>query len=71
MIAAPINPADINMIQGVYPIGPQLPAVGGNEGVGEVLATGSEVKDLAVKDWVLPAKPGFGTCTNKRGKKKL
>jgi len=32
MLAAPINPADINMIQGVYPVRPKLPAVGGNEG---------------------------------------
>ncbi|KFW76189.1 hypothetical protein N336_01760, partial [Phalacrocorax carbo] len=38
--AAPINPADINMIQGTYAILPPLPAVGGNEGVGEVLEVG-------------------------------
>lgn len=36
MCAAPINPADINTIQGVYPIKPDLPAVAGNEGVGRV-----------------------------------
>ncbi|ETN78251.1 hypothetical protein NECAME_02957 [Necator americanus] len=35
-IAAPINPADINTLQGVYPIKPQLPAVAGNEGYGRV-----------------------------------
>ncbi len=35
-LASPINPADINQIQGVYPIKPPLPAVGGNEGYGRV-----------------------------------
>jgi trans-2-enoyl-CoA reductase len=34
--AAPINPADLNQLQGVYPISPNLPAVGGNEGCGWV-----------------------------------
>ncbi|VDQ08022.1 unnamed protein product [Trichobilharzia regenti] len=33
--AAPINPADINTIQGTYPIKPKLPAVAGGEGVGK------------------------------------
>ena len=35
-LAAPINPADINQIQGVYPVKPPLPAIGGNEGVARV-----------------------------------
>lgn len=35
-LGAPINPADINQLQGVYPIRPSLPAVGGMEGFGEV-----------------------------------
>eukprot|EP01087_Luapelamoeba_hula_P008429 TRINITY_DN20_c1_g1_i3.p1 TRINITY_DN20_c1_g1~~TRINITY_DN20_c1_g1_i3.p1 ORF type:complete len:457 (+),score=128.66 TRINITY_DN20_c1_g1_i3:59-1372(+) len=61
IIAAPINPADINMIEGVYPIGPKAPAVPGNEGVAEVLAVGDGVSDLSVGDWVIPAAPGFGT----------
>lgn len=34
---APINPADLNMIEGTYGTRPNLPAVMGNEGVGEVL----------------------------------
>lgn len=34
--AAPINPADINQIQGVYPVKPSLPGIGGNEGCGIV-----------------------------------
>ena len=32
MLAAPINPADINQVEGVYPKLVPLPAVGGNEG---------------------------------------
>ncbi|KAL8095840.1 hypothetical protein AgCh_036996 [Apium graveolens] len=35
MLAAPINPSDINKIQGVYPVRQQVPAVGGSEGVGQ------------------------------------
>ncbi|KIH52280.1 GroES-like protein [Ancylostoma duodenale] len=35
-IASPINPADLNTLQGVYPIKPPLPAVAGNEGYGRV-----------------------------------
>lgn len=29
MLASPINPADMNTIQGRYPVKPKLPAVGG------------------------------------------
>ncbi len=61
MLAAPVNPADINMIQGVYPIKPQLPAVGGNEGVGRVVSVGESVTSVKVGDWVLPAASGSGT----------
>lgn len=43
---APINPADLNTIEGKYPIQPPLPAVGGIEGVGVVTATGTNVRDL-------------------------
>uniref|UniRef100_A0A8C5XA40 Enoyl-[acyl-carrier-protein] reductase, mitochondrial n=1 Tax=Malurus cyaneus samueli TaxID=2593467 RepID=A0A8C5XA40_9PASS len=61
MLAAPINPADINMIQGTYPILSPLPAVGGNEGVGEVLEVGPRVMALKPGDWVIPADAGLGT----------
>ncbi|XP_066421024.1 enoyl-[acyl-carrier-protein] reductase, mitochondrial isoform X1 [Molothrus aeneus] len=61
MLAAPINPADINMIQGTYPLLSPLPAVGGNEGVGEVLEVGRRVKALKPGDWVIPADAGLGT----------
>lgn len=60
MLFAPINPADLNMVQGSYPIQPSLPAVGGNEGVGQVLAVGDQSK-LKIGDFVIPSKPGFGT----------
>jgi trans-2-enoyl-CoA reductase len=45
----------------VYNIRPPLPAVGGNEGVAEVVEAGAQVSDLQKGDWVLPAAPGFGT----------
>jgi len=61
MLAAPINPADINMIQGVYPIKPDMPAVGGNEGVGEVMIVGEDVNDFSPLDRVVPANSGAGT----------
>ncbi|XP_045522146.1 enoyl-[acyl-carrier-protein] reductase, mitochondrial isoform X1 [Pieris brassicae] len=46
MLAAPVNPADINTIQGKYPVKVSLPSIPGNEGVGLVEQVGSEVKDL-------------------------
>jgi len=62
MLAAPINPADINMIQGTYGSSPKsFPAIGGNEGVGVVQQVGSSVRGLKVNQRVIPAKPGFGT----------
>ncbi|KAJ6443933.1 alcohol dehydrogenase superfamily, zinc-containing [Purpureocillium lavendulum] len=69
-LAAPINPADINTIQGTYGskqpltslIGTSEPsAVPGNEGVFEVLATGSPQADLKKGDWVIPAASQIGT----------
>lgn len=61
MLAAPINPSDMNMIQGTYAILPELPATGGNEGVGEVIEVGHEVKTLKPGDWVIPKDAGLGT----------
>ncbi len=41
---APINPSDINTVQGKYPLQPQLPGgVPGHEGVGRVEVVGSAV----------------------------
>lgn len=61
MLAAPINPSDINRIEGVYPVRPPVPAIGGYEGVGEVHSVGSSVKNLSPGDWVIPSPPSFGT----------
>ncbi|XP_045806639.1 enoyl-[acyl-carrier-protein] reductase, mitochondrial-like [Trifolium pratense] len=61
MLAAPINPSDINRIQGVYPVRPEPPAVGGYEGVGEVHSVGAAVTAFSPGDWVIPSPPSFGT----------
>lgn len=71
-LASPINPADINQIQGVYPSKPRFTtslstaspiAVAGNEGVAEIIALGDKVKGEGFKrgDWVVMNGPGFGT----------
>ncbi|VVB11123.1 unnamed protein product [Arabis nemorensis] len=61
MIAAPINPSDINQIEGVYPVRPPVPAVGGIEGVGQVYTVGSMVKSLSLGDFVIPSPLSSGT----------
>ncbi|MSR64259.1 MAG: alcohol dehydrogenase [Verrucomicrobiae bacterium] len=59
MKAAPINPADINVLEGKYIIRPTLPAVIGNEGVGIVAECGSAVTNLKVGQRVIaPARMG-------------
>lgn len=52
-------------MEGSYGVLPSLPAVGGNEGVGEITAVGSDVTRLAVGDWAVPMPAaGFGTWRN-------
>jgi trans-2-enoyl-CoA reductase len=46
MSAAPINPADLNQIEGKYPVRAELPATPGFEGAGIVVDVGSDVKGL-------------------------
>jgi len=53
VLASPINPADLNVLEGKYPIRPELPGVPGVEGVGVVEEIGAEVKELHVGDHVL------------------
>ncbi|XP_018563523.1 enoyl-[acyl-carrier-protein] reductase, mitochondrial-like [Anoplophora glabripennis] len=50
MLASPVNPIDINVIEGKYIFKPQLPTVAGSEGVGEVISVGPGVSDLKVGD---------------------
>ena len=60
MAAAPINPADLNSIEGKYPIKAPLPATPGMEGAGVVVEVGSRVRDLEVgAQVILPH--NFGT----------
>ncbi len=61
MLAAPINPADINLAEGKYGISVPLPAVGGNEGVGMVEEVGPLVRSLEPGNWIIPAVNAFGT----------
>lgn len=46
MCAAPINPADLNQIEGKYPVRPALPATPGFEGAGIVVELGAGVNGL-------------------------
>uniref|UniRef100_A0A7E4UYN8 Enoyl-[acyl-carrier-protein] reductase, mitochondrial n=1 Tax=Panagrellus redivivus TaxID=6233 RepID=A0A7E4UYN8_PANRE len=55
-LASPINPLDINRIQGVYP-GSQSDVVGGSEALGVVEKSGSEAK-LKPNDLVIPISLG-------------
>ncbi|WEW59465.1 mitochondrial 2-enoyl thioester reductase [Emydomyces testavorans] len=70
LLTAPLNPADINQIQGVYPSKPRFTtelgtaephAVPGNEGAFEVLSTGARVQNLKKGDWVIMKRTGMGT----------
>ncbi len=69
-LAAPINPADINIVQGTYGSKPEFSsligtaepsAVPGSEACFEVVSVGSAVTSLKPGDWALPAAPGLGT----------
>ena len=51
--ASPINPADLNIIEGKYPKRPELPAIPGNEGAGVIASVGPEVSGLSVGERVL------------------
>lgn len=67
---APINPSDVNVIEGVYPQKPrphedlvsgQVCYIPGNEGLGEVVEIGSGVSKLRVGDRVVMGTPQAGT----------
>ena len=49
---APINPSDINTVQGKYPLVPPLPgAIPGHEGVARVVRSGSQVSNQDAPIW--------------------
>jgi trans-2-enoyl-CoA reductase len=65
LLAAPINPLDILVLQGFYPVKPSHTHSGepilGYDGVGEILTCGSAVTTLSPGDLVVPSKFGTGT----------
>ena len=75
-LLSPINPADINVVEGVYPSKPakadvlshegQSLLVGGNEGLAQVTAVGAGVNSLRVDDWVIMIKQQGGTWATDR-----
>ncbi|QRV88805.1 Zinc-binding dehydrogenase [Ceratobasidium sp. AG-Ba] len=69
-LLSPINPADLNVVQGVYPSKPEIrndlgtpfPSfIGGNEGLAQVECVGNGVNNLSIGDWVILSKPQSGT----------
>jgi len=59
MLAAPINPADLNVIAGTYGELPTLPCTIGNEGAGVVMRIGASVSGFTLGQTVLLL--AFGT----------
>jgi trans-2-enoyl-CoA reductase len=63
ILAAPVNPSDINIIEGTYPIKPvqykDIGFIGGQEGVAQVEDFGSEVEGFQKGDWVVPVQQSF------------
>ncbi|KAF9045741.1 GroES-like protein, partial [Hymenopellis radicata] len=64
-LRSPVNPADINVIQGVYPVKARTNLneswIGGNEGVAEVVNVSDGETNLKVGDRVIPCTPQLGT----------
>ncbi|EJU03801.1 NADP-binding protein [Dacryopinax primogenitus] len=70
---SPVNPADLNVIQGAYPskpkpredLGTSEPTfVAGNEGLAVVEEVGDAVSAFSKGDWVIFSTPQFGTWTS-------
>ncbi|KAJ2945614.1 hypothetical protein O0L34_g437 [Tuta absoluta] len=61
MLAAPVNPSDLNTIQGVSTSLPELPTIPGDEGVGNVVEIGKKVSKVNIGDRVIITKPRLGT----------
>jgi trans-2-enoyl-CoA reductase len=60
MRAAPVNPADLNMIEGKYPVRTPLPATPGMEGAGIVIQLGPDTRNIKNGDLVI-LPHGLGT----------
>jgi len=60
---AGLNPADAFLSRGMYPANPPLPHVLGRDGVGEVLAVGSNVKNVRAGDIVGVLRCDVGVST--------
>jgi NADPH:quinone reductase-like Zn-dependent oxidoreductase len=58
MLASPINPSNLLTLTGEYAVLPPLPAVGGSEGVGRIIAPGEGVNGLSVGQLVLLPRGG-------------
>ncbi|HWK05912.1 MAG TPA: 2-enoyl thioester reductase domain-containing protein [Puia sp.] len=52
VLYSPVNPSDLLLMKGTYPIQPELPAVIGGEGVGRVVSIGSAVSTVKPGDIV-------------------
>ncbi|XP_072376308.1 enoyl-[acyl-carrier-protein] reductase, mitochondrial-like [Diabrotica undecimpunctata] len=63
VLSSPVNPVDINIIQGKYPVKKIFPAVPGSEAVGKVIKVGKYVKDFKEGDHVVPLEYNLGTWT--------
>ena len=61
MLAAPVNPADLNVIEGKYGELPALPAIVGNEGVGRLIELGLGTNGFSEGDLILPMRRGTWT----------
>jgi trans-2-enoyl-CoA reductase len=71
-LLSPINPADVNVIEGVYPVTP-IPRttlassgrgsvfIAGNEGLAQVTQVGNGVTGFEVGEWVIFTKQQHGT----------
>ncbi|KAL9919303.1 enoyl-[acyl-carrier-protein] reductase, mitochondrial-like [Glossina fuscipes fuscipes] len=64
ILMAPVNPMDVDIIQGIHPFKPKiLPAIGGGEFVGEILKVGELVVDLNEGDLIIPLRMHLGSWT--------
>lgn len=65
ILAAPINPLDIHVLRGQYPVKPRNQVgsewIAGFDGVAKVIQCGSDVQELSVGNTVIPKGYGLGT----------